>query len=116
VHLYPVRNDFFGEMITVAGLVTGQDLIAQLKDKPLGERLLLPAAMFKSGEEIFLDDVTKTQAEAALQIPINIVKSSGYDFVDAILDHKAAKIQTAEHGVYEPAMKDLNFSEDGEIL
>ena len=116
VHLYPVRNDFFGEMITVAGLVTGQDLIAQLKDKPLGERLLLPAAMFKSGEEIFLDDVTKAQAEAALQIPINIVKSSGYDFVDAILDPKAAKIQTAEHGVYEPAMKDLNFSEDGEIL
>ncbi len=116
VHLYPVRNDFFGEMITVAGLITGQDLIAQLKNKPLGERLLLPAAMFKSGEEIFLDDVTKTQAEAALQIPINIVKSSGYDFVDAILDPKAAKIQTAEHGVYEPAMKDLNFSEDGEIL
>ncbi len=116
VHLYPVRNDFFGEMITVAGLVTGQDLIAQLKDKPLGERLLLPAAMFKSGEEIFLDDVTKVQAEAALQIPINIVKSSGYDFVDAILDPEAAKMQTAEHGSYEPAMKDLNFSEDGEIL
>ncbi len=116
VHLYPVRNDFFGERITVAGLVTGQDLIAQLKGKPLGGRLLLPAAMFKSGEEIFLDDVTKAQAEAALQIPINIVKSSGYDFVDAILDPEAAKIQTAEHGMYEPAMKDLSLSEDGEIL
>lgn len=116
VHLYPVRNDFFGERITVAGLVTGQDLIAQLKGKSLGERLLLPAAMFKSGEEIFLDDVTKAQAEAALQIPINIVKSSGYDFVDAILDPEAAKIQTAEHGMYEPAMKDLSLSEDGEVL
>ena len=116
VHLYPVRNDFFGERITVAGLVTGQDLIAQLKGKPLGGRLLLPAAMFKSGEEIFLDDVTKAQAEAALQIPINIVKSSGYNFVDAILDPEAAKIQTAEHGMYEPAMKDLSLSEDGEIL
>lgn len=116
VHLYPVRNDFFGERITVAGLVTGQDLIAQLRGKPLGGRLLLPAAMFKSGEEIFLDDVTKAQAEAALQIPINIVKSSGYDFVDAILDPEAAKIQTAEHGMYEPAMKDLSLSEDGEVL
>ena len=50
VHIYPIRNDFFGEKITVAGLITGQDLIAQLKDKPLGYRLILPAVMFKSGE------------------------------------------------------------------
>ena len=59
VHLYPIRNDFFGEMITVAGLITGQDLIAQLKDKPLGSRLLLPECMFRSGEEVFLDDITR---------------------------------------------------------
>lgn len=52
VHIYPIRNDFFGEKITVAGLITGQDLIAQLKDKPLGDRLILPAVMFKSGEEV----------------------------------------------------------------
>ncbi|MBQ6834401.1 MAG: DUF512 domain-containing protein, partial [Lachnospiraceae bacterium] len=116
VHLYPIRNDFFGEMITVAGLLTGQDLIAQLKGKPLGERLLLPACMFKSGEEVFLDDVTKTDAEVALQIPINIVKSSGYDFVDAILDPEAAAMQTAEHGAYELSMSDMQLSEDGEVL
>ena len=116
VHLYPIRNDFFGEKITVAGLITGQDLIAQLKDQPLGERLLLPACMFKSGEEVFLDDVTKSQAEDALQIPINIVKSSGYDFVDAILDPEAAAMQTAEHGVYELSAKDFELSEDGEVL
>jgi len=116
VHLYPIRNDFFGEMITVAGLLTGQDLIAQLKGKTLGERLLLPACMFKSGEEVFLDDVTKTDAEVALQIPINIVKSSGYDFVDAILDPEAAALQTAEHGAYELSMSDMQLSEDGEVL
>ena len=116
VHLYPIRNDFFGEMITVAGLITGQDLVAQLKDKPLGERLLLPACMFKSGEEIFLDDLTKTDAEDSLQIPINIVKSSGYDFVEAILDREAAVIQTAEHGTYELSMKDFELSEDGEVI
>lgn len=116
VHLYPIRNDFFGEKITVAGLITGQDLIAQLKDQLLGERLLLPACMFKSGEEVFLDDVTKSQAEDALQIPINIVKSSGYDFVDAILDPEAAAMQTAEHGVYELSAKDFELSEDGEVL
>ena len=103
-------------MITVAGLITGQDLIAQLKDQPLGERLLLPACMFKSGEEVFLDDVIKSEVEAALQIPVNIVKSSGYDFVNAILDPEEAEIQTAEHGAYELDMKAFNLSEDGEVL
>ena len=116
IHLYPIRNDFFGEMITVAGLITGQDLIAQLKDQPLGGRLLLPACMFKNGEEVFLDDITKSEVEAALQIPVNIVKSSGYDFVNAILDPEEAEIQTAEHGAYELDMKDFNLSEDGEVL
>lgn len=99
IHLYPIRNDFFGEMITVAGLITGQDLVAQLKGKPLGSRLLLPSVMFKSGEEVFLDDMTRTQAEAALQIPINIVKSGGYDLLSAILDREAAEEQTTEHGM-----------------
>ena len=116
IHVYPIRNDFFGESITVAGLITGQDLIAQLKDKTLGDRLLLPAVMFKSGEEVFLDDITKTQAEDALQIPINIVKSSGYDLVDAILDPEAAREQTAEHGAYELTMKDAGLTEDGEVI
>ena len=116
IHLYPIRNDFFGEMITVAGLITGQDLVAQLKGKPLGSRLLLPSVMFKSGEEVFLDDMTRSQAEAALQIPINIVKSGGYDLLSAILDREAAEEQTTEHGMYEPSMKDLNLSEEGEVL
>ena len=109
VHVYRIR-------ITVSGLITGQDLIAQLKERPLGERLLLPAVMFKSGEEVFLDDITKTQAEDALQIPINIVKSSGYDLVDAILDPEAAREQTAEHGAYELTMKDAGLTEDGEVI
>ena len=116
IRLYPIRNDFFGEMITVAGLITGQDLVAQLKGKPLGSRLLLPSVMFKSGEEVFLDDMTRAQAEAALQIPINIVKSGGYDLLSAILDREAAEEQTTEHGMYEPSMKDLNLSEEGEVL
>lgn len=85
VHLYAITNDFFGEMITVAGLITGQDLIRQLKGKPLGSRLILPSCMFRSGEEVFLDDVTKDQVKTALQVPVNIVKSSGQDFVNAVL-------------------------------
>lgn len=85
VHLYAISNEFFGEQITVAGLITGQDLIRQLKGKPLGSRLLLPACMFRSGEEVFLDDVTREEVKIALQVPVNIVKSSGQDFVNAVL-------------------------------
>jgi len=80
IHVYPIRNDFFGELITVSGLITGQDLKAQLKDKPLGERLLLPCNMFRSQEEVFLDDVTLFELSEALQVKIDIVKSSGQDF------------------------------------
>ena len=86
VHIYPIRNDFFGETITVAGLVTGQDLIAQLKDQPLGSRLLIPSVMLRSGEDVFLDDVTVGQVESALQVQVDIVKSSGYDVVNSIIE------------------------------
>ena len=68
VNLFEIRNDFFGERITVAGLITGQDLIAQLKGQDLGDALLLPCSMLRSGEEVFLDDVTVTELSDALQI------------------------------------------------
>ena len=86
IHVYPIKNDFFGELITVSGLITGQDLINQLKDKELGERLLLPCNMFRSQEEVFLDDVTLCQVEDALQVQADIVKSSGQDFINAIIN------------------------------
>ena len=105
VHLYPIRNDFFGEMITVAGLITGQDLIAQLKDKPLGSRLLLPECMFRSGEEVFLDDITRQEVENALQVPVNIVKSSGQDFVNAVL--YASEESDASYEAYE--LKEISY-------
>ena len=87
VHVYAIRNDFFGEHITVSGLITGQDLIAQLQDKPLGKRLLLQENILRSGETVFLDDITVAELEKALQVPVNIVKSSGGDFVETILDN-----------------------------
>ena len=86
ITVYPIRNDFFGEMITVSGLITAQDLIAQLKDKSLGDRLLLPENMLRSGEEVFLDDLTVTDVQNALQVPIDIVKSSSMGFVQTILE------------------------------
>ena len=85
VHVYPITNHYFGESITVAGLITGTDLLSQLKGKNLGSRLLLPACMFRSGEEVFLDDYSRQDLQKALQVTVNIVKSSGQDFVQAVL-------------------------------
>lgn len=101
VHLYEITNEFFGENITVAGLLTGQDLIKQLKGQELGEVLLLPSVMFKSGEEVFLDDITLSELEKALQVKVNIVKSSGQDFLSAVLMEEPVKEKIREGGKYE---------------
>ncbi len=85
IDVIAIRNDFFGEMITVSGLLTGQDIMAQLKDRDIGEKLLLPQNVLKSGEPVFLDDYTLDDIEKALQVRIDIVKSSGRDFIEAIL-------------------------------
>ena len=84
-HLYAIRNDFFGERITVSGLITGQDLTGQLKGQPLGERLLLPCNMLKIGEPVFLDDFTLVEVENSVQVKTDIVKSSGQDLLDAVI-------------------------------
>ena len=84
LQVYEIRNDFFGERITVSGLITAQDLIAQLKDQELGEELLLPCNMLRSGEDVFLDDLTVADVEKALQTKLRIVESDGCDFVRAV--------------------------------
>ncbi len=86
IQVRDIRNDFFGESITVSGLLTGQDIQAQLQDLELGERILLPQNVLRSGETVFLDDLTVAELEESLQVPIYIVKSSGYDFLEAVLD------------------------------
>ncbi len=85
VRVYPIRNDFFGELITVSGLLTGGDIQTQLMGKELGEELLLPQNVLRSGEDVFLDDMTVSELGNTLQVNINIVKSSGRDFVKKIL-------------------------------
>lgn len=84
--VYAIRNDFFGERITVSGLLTGQDIMAQLKDKPLGERLILPANLLRSGEDVLLDDYHVPDIEKALNIPIRIGESTGRDFLDSLIE------------------------------
>jgi putative radical SAM enzyme (TIGR03279 family) len=85
IEVFPIRNDFFGELITVSGLLTGQDLLAQLTGKIKGKRLLLPENLLRAGEDVFLDDMHVSDLERALQVPVNIVKSSGYDLVASVL-------------------------------
>ena len=85
VIVYQIRNDFFGEMITVSGLLTGKDLKAQLTGQELGDMLLLSSNVLRMGEEVFLDDVTLTELENALQVPIHIVKSDGQCLYDGML-------------------------------
>ena len=80
--VYPVINHFFGESITVSGLLTGQDIADQLRDKELGSRLYLPENLLRSRTETLLDDMTLSGLSDALQVPIGIVKSDGVSFVD----------------------------------
>jgi len=86
IEVVTIKNEFFGGKISVAGLITGTDLIAQLKGRDLGDRLLLTNHMLKSGEPVFLDDVTVEDVQNALQIKVSIVESSGADFVSSLIE------------------------------
>lgn len=91
VEVFPIRNDFFGEMITVSGLITGQDLIAQLKNQKLGERLLIPCNMLRAGENVFLDDITVETVEKELGVPVVVVDEDGASFVRALTQKEISK-------------------------
>lgn len=81
-----VTNYFFGSRITVSGLLTGQDIIGALKGRDLGEKLLLPVNVLRSGEDVLLDDVHISEIEKTLQVPIRIVQSNGKDLYDALIE------------------------------
>ena len=80
-----VRNDFFGEQITVSGLITGKDIIAQLRGRDLGGRLLIPRNMLRHGDDVFLDDVTVSELSEALGVPIRVVGQNGADLLRAFM-------------------------------
>lgn len=84
----PIRNDFFGEMITVSGLITGTDLIAQLKGRNLGDAVLIPCNMLRSGENVFLDDITVEQVILELKTSVEVVDREGKDLCLAVLGEK----------------------------
>jgi NifB/MoaA-like Fe-S oxidoreductase len=76
VQLAALNSDYWGQSMTVTGLLTGQDLIAKLCDRDLGDALLVPSLMLRHGEQRFLDDMTVQQVSDRLQIPIVIVTSA----------------------------------------
>lgn len=85
INVLPITNHFFGERITVTGLLTGKDIMEQCKEVNLGDRAVLPENVLRSGEEVLLDDTTLTDLKKALQVPLDIVKSSGCDFVNILI-------------------------------
>ena len=82
--VYAIENDFFGHSINVSGLVTGGDLIRQLKGKSLGRRLFITQNMLRREEMDFLDDVKLSEAVEALGLPIYPVEQDGFALFDAI--------------------------------
>ena len=88
ISVYAVKNNFFGGGVNVAGLVCGGDLIEQLKDKPKADVLVIPSVMLRDGEDIFLDNVTLTEAEEKLGMKILPINNDGYEFIETILDEE----------------------------
>lgn len=105
INVVCIRNDFFGETITVAGLITGQDLIKQLKEQQdngvdLGDSLLIPSSMLRIGEKVFLDDITADDVEKELKIKVVPIESGGHEFLHSVLNIDYEMKRNNENFVY----------------
>jgi len=99
VNVHPVTNKFFGEQITVAGLITGQDLIESLKSAPHADKLYISENMLRSGETVFLDDVSCKDVERELKVKVYTCASDGESLLCALLGNP--DIPGQNHGEYE---------------
>ena len=86
IDVYSIKNDFFGEKITVTGLIVGRDLVNQLKGKNLGEELIITKSMLRHDEDVFLDNMTIADVEKELGVKIKAVNNDGFEFFDALID------------------------------
>ncbi len=112
VRIAAIRNDFFGETITVSGLVTGQDLLTQLSklrdkaesnaqsDAGLGDVVLIPSNMLRSGEQVFLDDMTVSELSEKLGVEVKATECSGSHFLESILNPEYEMTRKNENFVY----------------
>ena len=85
VEIYEIVNNFFGRSITVSGLLTGKDICEQLKDKPLGEELIIPINCLRHGEDVFLCGMTVAEMEDRLGVAVKASGADGYELAEAIL-------------------------------
>ncbi len=85
INVYKIENKFFGENITVAGLIVGKDLLEQLRGKDLGTKLFIPSVMLRYENDLFLDDISIDSLSEVLGVEIETVNNSGYEFVEALL-------------------------------
>ena len=84
VNVIKITNEFFGTTVTVAGLLTGQDLIGQLQGKSLGEELLIPRVSLRNEGDKFLDDITLEELSDKLNIKVTPIKNDGYKLLEKI--------------------------------
>ena len=85
VNVYPIKNEFFGEQITVSGLITGGDILNQLEGKKLGDELLIPSSMLRHENDLFLDDMHIDTLGERLGVKVTAVNNDGYELVYNIL-------------------------------
>jgi len=83
IDVYEIKNCFFGESITVSGLLTGKDIYEQLRDKPLGDALMIPRNALRVGEDVFLCGMTLSELSEKLKTNIRVCENDGFDFIDA---------------------------------
>lgn len=83
-----VKNNFFGELITVAGLITATDIIDQTAGRDFGEEILIPRVMLRDEGDMFLDSITVDELSERLGVPITAVDNDGWEFIDAVLGIK----------------------------
>lgn len=107
INVFTIRNDFFGETVTVSGLITGQDLVKQLQEYQeagvhLGDTLLITCNMLRSGERVFLDDMTVQELEEALHVHLTAVENEGKELIRAILEpeYEMGRVNDEDSFVY----------------
>lgn len=83
-----IKNNFFGGGVNVSGLVTGGDLIDQLRGDDLGDRLIIPSSMLRFENDLFLDDVSTDDVERELGVTLVYVNNNGNDLVEAVIAGK----------------------------
>ena len=85
IHVYEIINHFFGESVTVAGLLTGQDMLTQLAGRELGDQLIIPENTLRADEAMFLDDMTPAELSEQLGVSIRMGKNNGAEFIREML-------------------------------